>query len=303
MNIEHLKLFLRLSVTKNISQAGADFGLSPAVAGAHITRLEESLGVRLVHRTTRMVSLTEDGVAFLPYADDVVARVEAARGAVNANDYVPQGNLRVTAPASFGTMHLMKGLQGFQERYGNLRVDFRFSDAIVDMVEGGYDIAIRNATLQDSTLIARRLAPDQRIVCAAPSYLKRAGCPTHPSELAKHQCINLYGLEQWQFKIGMGKESVKTSGLFTSDNGIAVRDACASGAGIALTSTWCSYELIQSGDLVVILKDFPVASDAAIWAVYPTARLVPPKVRAFIAYFSEFFGEQPYWDASLFAHL
>lgn len=156
MNIDHLKLFVRLASTNNISVAGRELALSPAVSSAYISKLEACLGVRLVHRTTRKVSLTEEGKAFLPYAEDVLVSVEAAYSSVGAGANAPRGILRVTAPASFGRMHLMPALKGFMDEYPDVKLDFRFSDSIVDLIEGGFDIAIRNAELKDSSLIAKK---------------------------------------------------------------------------------------------------------------------------------------------------
>ncbi|MBR9908990.1 MAG: LysR family transcriptional regulator [Gammaproteobacteria bacterium] len=299
MNIEHLKLFVRLAITHNISSAGQELGLSPAVASSYIIKLEEGLGVRLLHRTTRKVSLTEEGKAFLPHAEDVLASVEAARASVGAGSASPRGTLRVAAPASFGRMHLVPAMGGFLARYPDLTVDLRLSDSIIDMVEGGFDIAVRNSELKDSTLIARKLAPDQRIVCAAPDYLARCGEPESPQALQQHQCITLMGLESWTFATPGGQFSSKVNGSFRTDNGEAVRDACVSGLGITLSSTWSIYQHLQRGELVQILRNYPLLSNTAIWAVYPSSRLLAPKVRAFIDYFAECFGDMPYWDEGL----
>lgn len=296
MNIEHLKLFVRLAATHNISQAGQELGLSPAVASAHISKLEEGLGIRLVHRTTRKVSLTEEGQAFLPHAEEVLASVEAARASVGVGEILPKGTLRVTAPASFGRMHLMPALKGFLLQYPDLSIDLRLTDTIVDLVEGGFDIAIRNAELKDSTLIARKLASDKRIICASPEYLSKFGEPATPDDLHDHQCINIIGLESWSFDTPDGPVNIKTKAKFRTDHGEAVRDACVNGIGIAMNATWSVYQHLQRGELVQILKDYPMVSDAAIWAVYPSSRLVAPKVRAFIDYFAEYYGNPPYWD-------
>ncbi|MGB0866619.1 MAG: LysR family transcriptional regulator [Granulosicoccaceae bacterium] len=295
MNTEHLRLFTRLAATHNISRAGQELGLSPAVASAHVQRLEESLGVRLVHRTTRKVSLTEEGEAFLPHAEDVLASVEAARASVGAGESDPSGTLRVTAPASFGRMHLVPALQGFAERYPKLSLDLRLSDTIVDVVEGGFDVAIRNSSLKDSSLIARKLAPDERIVCASPAYLARSPKLKTPKDIQDHSCINLAGLKPWMFETPNGPERVKTKGWLQSDSGDAVREACVDGLGLSINSRWSAYQHLQRGDLVQVLPDFPLVSDTAIWAVYPSSRLLAPKVRAFIDYYSQVFGSPPYW--------
>ncbi len=299
MNVEHLKLLVRLASSQSISMAGQELGLSPAVASSHINKLEESLGVRLVHRTTRKVSLTAEGKAFLPYAEEVLASVEAAKGAVGVGHSNPTGTLRVTAPASFGRMHLIPAMKGFMERYPELNVEFRFSDSIIDMVEGGFDVAIRVAELKDSSLIARKLAPDRRVVVASPSYLDEFGVPEKPQDLIQHQCINLIGLDNWMFRSEEGVVSVKTSGRLRCDNGDAMRDATTGGLGISINSIWSAYEQLDSGELVEILQNYPLAMDASIWAVYPSSRLIALKVRAFIDYFSDYFGQPAYWETKL----
>lgn len=301
MNIEHVKLFVQLAVSDNITQAGDKLGLSPAVASSYINKLEEGLGIQLVHRTTRKVSLTENGLAFLPYAEELLASVEMARASVGAGSSEPQGTLRVAAPASFGRMHLIPAIKSFLQRYTRLSVDIRLSDSIVDLVEGGFDVAIRNATLKDSGLRARRLALDRRIVCASPAYLDESGEPDSPGDLRNHECVNLIGLENWTFKTADGQLSINTKGRLRTDNGEAVRDACVDGIAIAMNSTWSVYQHLQKGSLVEILKDYPLVSDTAIWAVYPSSRLLAPKVRAFIDFLAQYYGDGgiSYWDQAL----
>lgn len=296
MNIDHLRLFLRVATLQNISAAGAELGLSPAVASAHLNKLEEGLGVRLIHRTTRSVALTEEGRAFLPHAEEVLASVAAAQASVGAGQVSPSGTLRVSAPASFGRMHLVPAMKAFLQQYPDLQVDFRLSDSIIDLVEGGFDVAIRNAELKDSTLIARKLAQDTRIICASPEYLERFGEPQTPEDLLQHRCVNLMLDESWTFNTPDGELNIKPSGQLRADNGEAVRDACVSGIGIALSSQWSVYDHLRNGQLVQVLKDYPLISDTAIWAVYPSSRLLAPKVRAFIDYFANAFGDPPYWD-------
>ncbi|MEP1448850.1 MAG: LysR family transcriptional regulator [Paraglaciecola sp.] len=296
MNIEHLKLFIRIATTHNISLAGSELRLSPAVASAHINKLEDGLGVRLIHRTTRKVSLTEEGKAFLPYAEDVISSVEAARTSVGAGNFLPIGTLRVAAPASFGRMHILPALTDFLALYPDLNVDLKLSDTIVDLVEGGFDIAIRNSQLKDSSLIARKLARDTRILCASPEYLRKNTAPATPHDLNSHQCITLMGLDDWAFQTPKGDVHIKAKGNFRTDNGEAVRDACINGLGITINSRWSIYNHLKSGELVQILEDYPLISHADIWAVYPSSRLLAPKVRAFIDYFTEKFGDTPYWE-------
>lgn len=296
MNIEHLKLFIRVAATNNISLAGNELSLSPAVASSHLNKLEEGLGVRLIHRTTRKVSLTEEGQAFLPYAEEVLASVDAASASIGVGESSPIGTLRIAAPASFGRMHLIPELKNFMLKYPDLVIDLRLSDTIIDMVEGGFDVAIRNADLKDSSLIARKLASDDRIVCASPEYLAMYGEPTSPEQLIHHQCIHFMNLDSWVFETKKGPISIKIKGRLRTDNGEALRDACADGLGITINSKWSAYQLLQQGKLIQILEHYPLVSNTAIWAVYPSSRLLAPKVRAFIDHFSQFFGHTPYWE-------
>ncbi|MBQ4838980.1 MULTISPECIES: LysR family transcriptional regulator [Pseudoalteromonas] len=296
MNIAHLKLFTRIAATHNISLAGKELGLSAAVASAHINKLEETLGTQLLYRTTRKVSLTEEGFAFLPHAESVLDSVESARAAIGAGSHTPQGTLRVTAPASFGRMHIVPALVEFTQLYPELHIDLRLSDSIVDMVEGGFDVAIRNAALSDSTLVARKLASDTRILCASPDYIEQHGIPANIDELKTHPIINLTGIEHWVFANNQGTIKFKPASKLHIDNGEAIRDACMRGMGITLCSMWCAYQALQEGKLVQVLKDQPLINDTALWAVYPSSRLLAPKVRVFIDYLKAYIGDVPYWD-------
>lgn len=296
MNNDHLRLFVRVAHTNNISMAGNELGLSPPVASMHINKLEEALGVKLIHRTTRKVSLTEEGREFLPHAEEVLNAVDSAKASVGAGSFTPQGTIRVTAPASFGRMHIVPALKQFVAENPQLKVDLRQSDSIVDMVEGGFDIAIRNASLTDSTLVARKLANDKRIICASPGYLSQYGEPKTPDELLDHECINLIGIDHWDFVTPDGVKKIKPKGAIRIDNGESIRDICVKGSGLTICSIWCAHEELKQGRLVQVLKDYPLASDTAIWAVYPSSRLLAPKVRAFIDFFVNYYGDKPYWE-------
>ena len=295
MRIEHIKLFVRVANLCNFSSAGDELGLSAAVVSAQISKLERDLGTRLLHRTTRKVSLTEDGMAFLPYAEDLLANADAARAAVGMGNSSPSGTLRLSVPASLGRMHMMPAMHGFMDTYPNIKVDCRFSDSIVDLVEGGFDIAIRNAKLESSSLIARKLASDHRVLCASPGYIKTFGEPKGPKDLSGHQCIVLSGMDTWQFKSGTDVLNVKVTGRFKTDSGEAVREACVQGFGISINSMWSAYRELQSGKLIRILEAHPLVTETAIWAVYPSSRQLAPKVRAFIDYFSEIFSHDTDW--------
>lgn len=299
MNIDYLTLFVRVAHTKNISQAGRELYLSPAVASTYLNKLEAQVGARLIHRTTRKVTLTEDGKTFLPHAEAVLNTIETAKSAVGSAAEAPQGTLRVTAPASFGRMHIVPVLQAFLASHPGLTVEIKLSDTIVDMIEGGYDVAIRDAALSASSLHARKLAPDRRILVASPDYLAKMGTPQSLASLDSHQAITLIGLENWRFRLEGKNHSITPRCRLKMDNGEAVRDAAIAGGGITVMSTWCCYNELIDGRLVQVLEDIPLVPECAIWALYPTHKLLSPKVRVFIDYLTANFGESPYWDNAL----
>ncbi|MCH9695541.1 MAG: LysR family transcriptional regulator [Gammaproteobacteria bacterium] len=295
MDIDSLALFVRAARLRNIRAAGRELGVSPATASARIAKLEQELGVRLLQRTTRSVSLTEDGEALLPHADQVLDSVSAAHAAVGSEVASPSGRLRVTAPASFGRMHMVPALPDFFERYPDLTLDLHLSDQIEDLVEGGFDVAIRDMRLPSSTLVSRKLAPDQRIICASPDYIERHGAPESLDELVSHRCVIFRGIEKWDFIDGDKLRSIRVSGQLIVDNGEAMRDATLAGLGPSINATWSVSEHLRSGALVPVLSGFKLA-EATISAVYPLGRLVTPKVRVFIDFFVDRFGSPPYWD-------
>lgn len=299
MNIAHIKLFIRIAAHSNISAAGAELGLSPAVASAQLNKLEETLGARLVHRTTRKVSLTEEGKVFLVHAEDVINCIEAAQASVGIARTSLNGTLRVSAPASFGRMHLIPVISDFMALHPELNLDLKLSDSIVDLVEGGFDVAIRNSELKDSSIVAKKLTNDRRLLCASPSYIAKHGLPSSPKELSEHNCLTLMNMDHWTFEAGNQQQTIKVTGNFRTDNGEAIRDACNAGLGITINSAWSAYRELMNGELIEVLPQFPLVSDAAIWAIYPSARQLAPKVRTFIDYLGERFEGKPYWDQYL----
>ena len=277
------------------AQAEADAKEEAEAAPSEEVPAEEAAAVDVVEDAVEAVSdVAEDAVK--DAVDTAKDAVDVAKASVGVGSFTPQGTIRVTAPSSFGRMHVVPGLKGFTEQYPALKVDLRQSDSVVDMVEGGFDIALRNASLSDSTLVARKLARDKRLICAAPSYIKQHGEPKVPKDLLTHQCINLIGIDSWLFNTPQGQEKIKPEGAIRIDNGESIRDACIDGAGITITSVWCAYQALKAGTLVEILTDYPLASETDIWAVYPSSRLLAPKVRVFIEYFKAYFGEVPYWE-------
>lgn len=300
MQVDDLNLFVRIARLRSISSAARDLGLSPASASARLAALEKRLGARLLHRTTRQATLTEDGLAFLPHAEHVVLATEAARAAIGQGQAAPCGTLRIAAPASFARMHIVPGLPDFCSRYPDLALDFRISDSIVDLVEGAFDVAVRYTDPGDSSFIARSLAPDRRVLVASPDYIERRGRPKSPDDLAHHACLVVGTLDLWTFQ-GRDGERIErrvTPTLRINDGG-AVRDAACAGLGVALMATWCAADELRSGSLSPVLPDYPLISTQSLWALYPSSRELAPKVRVMIDWLAQRFGRQPYWDRGL----
>jgi DNA-binding transcriptional LysR family regulator len=300
VDIEDLRLFVRIARLGSISAAARDLSVTPAGASARLATFEKGLGARLLHRTTRQATLTEDGLAFLPHAEHVLDAAEAARAALGREQATPRGTLRVAAPGSFARMHIVPGLPDFCGRYPDLVLDLRISDSVVDLVEGAFDVAVRYAELGDSSFVARRLAPDRRVLVASPEYLRRRGRPKTPDDLAEHACLVVGTLDLWTFQGADGKPIVRrVSPTLRINDGGAVRDAACAGLGLALMATWCAADELRSGSLVPILSEYPLVSTQTLWALYPSSRELAPKVRAFIDWLVARFGPEPYWDHGL----
>ncbi|AQG98952.1 LysR family transcriptional regulator [Caballeronia cordobensis] len=289
-------LFMRAAALANLSAAAREFGLSPAVASARIAGLERMLGARLLHRTTRRVSVTQEGEIFAAHARELLDAAETARASVGRAREQPHGRLRVTMPSSLGRQHISPLIPAFLRQYPGVAVELRMTDQIVDLVDEGIDLAIRIGALKDSTLVAKKLASNRRVLCASPGYLAAHGTPRHPADLAQHECVILADQRDWSFVTPTGVFDVRVSGRLVTDNGEVIRDALAAGIGIGLKSTWSVAPLIASGELVTVLDDYPLAREVAIWAVYPSRAFVPPKTLAFIGFLAAQFGEPPYWD-------
>jgi DNA-binding transcriptional LysR family regulator len=298
LDLLDVALFVRAALLANVSAAGREFGLSAAVASARLAQLERLLGARLLHRTTRRISLTQDGEIFMTRAQTLLDAAAAARASVGRAQTEPQGRLRVSMPSSFGRQHVSPAMPEFLRRYPGVSVDLRLSDHIVDLVDAGVDLAIRLGALKYSTLVAKRLAANRRVICCAPAYLAERGVPHHPAELAQHECMILSDQHTWAFETPAGRLDVRVGGRLATDNGEVIRDALLAGFGVALKSTWDVAPYLRSGELVTILDSYPLAETVAIWAVYPSRAFVPPKTLALIDFLTTHFGDPPYWDVA-----
>lgn len=294
-----MEVFARVVATGSMSSAGREMGLSPAVISKRIRRLEERLGVRLLQRTTRQIALTEVGEGYYERALGILASVEEAEAFAAGRAASAQGMLKVSAPTSFGRMHVAPHLGRFLEVNPGLTVHLDLSDTFVDIVGEGFDVAIRIADLADSSLVARRLAPSHRVLCATPEYLARHGEPDSIAALMRHRLLAAISQDPWRLEGPTGPATVRSSAALRTNSSEVVREAVLSGMGIALRSTWDVGPELRSGRLRVVMPQWRASRRVGVHAVYPTRQFLPQKVRLFIDYLAELYGPTPYWDEGL----
>lgn len=297
--ISDLEIFARVAAAGNMSAAGRDMGLSPAVVSKRISHMEERLGVRLLQRTTRQLKLTETGQGFYERIVGILNDIEEAEAFVSQRNATASGVLRVTAPTGFSTRHIAPHMAAFLQQHKELHVEMQLTDTFVDLVGEGIDLAIRIAELDDSSLVARRLAPCQRVICAAPEYLERHGVPKSPSDLANHNCLAPAFLSVWRLEGPEGQISVKVSGNLRSNSSDALHAALLAGAGIALRPTWDISDDLKAGRLRIVLPDYQEGTRQSIYAVYPCRQYIPAKLRVFVDFLAQRYGPEPYWDRDL----
>ncbi|HZQ71813.1 MAG TPA: LysR family transcriptional regulator [Burkholderiales bacterium] len=293
-----MSVFSRVVATGSLSSAARELGLSPAMVSRRLSALEARLGVRLLNRTTRSLRLTDEGANYYDTCSRLLAEIDEAEAAVSVGRMEPRGTLKVALPASFGNRHIAPLVPRFAERYPNVQLALSLSDRTVNIIEEGFDLAVRIAHLEDSSLAARRLAPNRRVVCASPEYLRRNGTPRAPQDLARHNCITSTDFSMtWDYTDPGGQAgSVRVSGRYACDNWEVLREWALAGLGVALKSTWDVRQHLEEGSLVPLFPGYTFGSDVAIYAVYPHRRYLPAKTRVFIEFLAESFGPEPYWD-------
>jgi DNA-binding transcriptional LysR family regulator len=293
-----IRAFTRVVQHGSFAAAARELRLSRSAVSKYVIELEQELGSQLLVRTTRSASPTENGHAYYERCIAILADLEEADRAVASLQSEPRGLLRVNAPMSFGTLHLGRAVADFMEKYPELQIQLVLSDQQIDPVQEGFDVTLRIADLPSSSLIARKIAPAARVVCAAPSYLARRGLPKHPSELRDHDCIT-YGYlatgNQWKLTGPDGDHWIQIPWTLCSNNGEVLRDAVVKGRGIALLPTFIVGADLQEGGLRSILTDYR-APEISVYAIYPQTRHLSVKVRVFIDFLIERFGGRPYWD-------
>jgi DNA-binding transcriptional LysR family regulator len=297
--IGDLGLFLKVLDLGSISAAARSLDISVAVASQRLKRLEKQLGVRLLHRTTRRLHATPEGAALAEQGRALVEDLEALTTDLSQVGVEAAGTLRMSASASFGRQYLSPLLPEFLARYPRIRISVDLDDRMQDLVSSGYDLAIRIGALDDSTLVARKIATNHRVLCASPGYLARHGTPKLPADLVDHECVILSGSQGrqdvWRMSDREGREtSVRVSGRFECNFGEVLRDAAVAGLGIALHSTWHVCDDLRESRLRRVLPDFAVP-ESGIFAVMPQRRLVPLRVRVFVDFLCEHFADPP-WE-------
>lgn len=298
-----LEVFAKVAAAGSFSAAGRTLGLSQTMVTKHIAALEAHLGVRLFHRSTRKLSITDAGRNYLESAERILADVEAADSAVAADRIEAKGLLRLSAPVSFGTGQIAPLLPEFAQRFPLVSVELGLNDRLVDLADEGWDLAIRVGSLADSSLIARRIAPCRTVLCASPAYLKAHGTPRTVASLAGHNCLGytlsrLAGADHWAFG-KRGDVSVNVAGNLRANNGDALLAAAVAGQGLVYQPTFVAADELRAGTLVAIPLDHPTVEFGGIYAIYPPDRHPAAKLRAFIDFLATRFAPEPPWDRDI----
>ena len=297
--LANMTAFARVAESRSFSEAARRMGISKSVVSRQVMALETSLGARLFHRTTRSLALTEAGQGYYERVTRILSDIDEANLSVTRLQAAPRGRLRVNAPMSFGVRHLAPAIPDFLALHPEVEIDMTMNDRFVDLVDEGYDVAVRIGRLMDSALVARKLAPLRRVVCASPAYLAARGVPQTPADLASHDCLSYSNMalsDEWSFVGADGKPMpVEVRGRLRVNNGDALRIAALRGLGLITQPTFIVGADLQAGTLVGVLTD-RVAQDGAVYAVYPHSRHLSPKVRAFVDFLADRFGPRPYWD-------
>ncbi len=291
MDIQDMRIFARVAAVQNLSAVGIELGLTPGTISKRIQSLEDELSARLFDRTTRSIRITEEGAVFLGHVERILSEIEAARASVDDKVSKPKGRLKIAAPACLGRRYVAPALCEFVRAYPEIDVQVDLHDRQVNLQEDGYDVAIRTGQLSDSSLIAKRLASDRHVIVGAPAYLARAGRPVVPEDLAHHQCLMLGESRQWSFAKDGSERTVRINGPLRSNNGELLCRAAVDGLGLIRSSELEVLCELRSGKLVQVLPDFVVANNSALWALYPSAKHLLPRMRALLDFLADWFRD------------
>ena len=299
--LKQIESFVAVATKGSLTAAALAEGVAPAVIGRRLDALEERLGVKLLVRTTRRITLTHEGSAYLEDCQRVLADLVSAEASVSAGGVKASGHLRITAPAGFGRRHVAPLVPKFVAAHPDVSVSLNLSDRVVDIVNEGFDCAVRVGDLPDSSLVSVRLADNRRLCVATPAYLQRAGVPTAPAELMRHACLALSSdasqTRGWAFKMGGEVTHLRPSGPLNCSDGQVLHDWCLQGLGIAWRSTWEVEAEVADGRLHVLLQDF-AAPPNGIYAVFPQLKHLPLRVRLWIDFIKHTYSDPAYWTTT-----
>ncbi|GEO14345.1 LysR family transcriptional regulator [Microvirga aerophila] len=300
--ITSMQVFVRVAGLGSFSAAARSLGLSQTMVTKHIAALEGRLGVKLLHRSTRRLVLTEGGRNYLAACERILVEIEEAEASSSLDRIEPRGTLRLNVPLTFGFREIAPALAEFGRLHPALTVDLGLADRYVDLIEEGWDLAIRIGRLKDSSLVTRKLAPCRIVVCAAPSYLEAYGVPATPEDLGRHNCLgytlpSTLSATRWLFG-HEGETAVPVSGKLRANNGDALLAAAVAGQGIIYQPTFLVGDCLRDGSLVRVLAEHPVP-EFGVHAVLPSGRQAPAKVRAFVEFLARRFAPEPGWDRGL----
>jgi len=287
-----MRVFVSIADNGSLAKAGRE------VVSKNVSALEDRLGARLLNRTTRSVSLTEVGLAYLDRARRIIGDVDEAEAAVSSATNAPRGHLRITAPGTFSYRHLAPHLPLFRERFPEVEIETIISDEVVDLIDNNIDLGIRIAVMEDSSLIARKLAKNPRTLFASPDYIKKYGKPEHPDEINDHEIISFRNgspYNDWHFLVDGKIKLIHAKGKLQYNHGDAILRSAINGGGLAMLSRFVVGRHLAAGTLVSLLDEY-VQEDVPIYAVYPSGKHLSPKVRAFLDFLIEIYGPIPYWD-------
>lgn len=309
-----VKAFVAVVDEGGFAPAARQAGQAASSFTRHVDALEAALGTQLLNRSTRRITLTPAGELYLPQAQRLLAALEEANRSVREGGGPPRGLLRISLPASFARLHVTPFLPRFMAEYPGIELDLQMSDTVIDLVGQRIDIAIRLGALEASSLIARRLAPHRRIVCASPAYLAQQAMPSCPADLANHPCLTFAfaeGERRWRFVRDGQVEQIRVSGPLRANQAEALLEAALAGFGLVMLPTWLAGEAIAQGALQPVLVDWNAdigrpgsggalgLQEGGIHAIYLPDRRASPKVRAFVDFLAARFGSPPYWDRAL----
>ncbi|MER8883527.1 LysR family transcriptional regulator [Mesorhizobium sp. M0408] len=292
--------FAAIAEARSFTKAAARIGRDATILSRRLASLEERLGVRLLHRTTRSVSLTEAGSEFLVRVRTILAAVDEAEAVASAHaGGGPRGVLRLALPGSFGRMWIGPLLPQFLAEFPDVRIEAEFSNRFVDLVAENFDVAVRLGALEDSRLVARKVATRRRLLCAAPSYLARLGTPTAPEALLEHSCLGFSGFQTfpaWEMTDSSGRRvSIEVSGPLVTDDAEVLVEAAVQGVGLMMSTDWLVGRELADGRLVPVLEDWTLADEGAVYVVMPSAKGQAAKTRAFADWIGKRFAPVPPW--------